>query len=259
MLCVIGAIVAFSFSYYVYHQKGDVLLSYILFVTFRLYAFTLTGLRQAMALSFCWLAFVSLQKRKNLRFFILTILASLFHVSAIVYVLMWLFYKFGKPKTSFVICLIITIIDLSTNHAIISVFSKLMTADRFDSYLEIGNEVKYSGGGTFYLYLLFFAFIILTMNLSKKNDTNLESNRLFSVTCLMMTLYIICQTIPVFFRISYYFILPFYTLFAASVNKTFKGKDLFLVRSFIVLLLSAQYIILTPGAGITDYQFFWIN
>ena len=46
LLVVVGAIVAFAFSYFVYHQKGNVLTLFILFIGFRLYAFTLTGVQK---------------------------------------------------------------------------------------------------------------------------------------------------------------------------------------------------------------------
>ena len=259
MLAVIGAIVAFSFSYYVYNQKGDVLLSYILFITFRLYAFTLTGLRQALALSLCWIAFVMLQKRKNILFFVLTLTASLFHLSAIVFVLAWIIYKFSKPMVSFTVCAIIAAIDLISSHAIISVFSSLMTEDRFEEYTHIDNISTYTGGGTFYLYIFFFAFMIFAMFFGKKDENTTDTNKIFNVACVAMMIYVICQNLPVFFRMSYYFILPFYTLIPKSIDAVFKKNDAFLVRSFIILMLTIQYLVLTPGAGITNYQFFWTN
>lgn len=258
MLAVVGAIVAFSFSYYVYHQKGDVLLSFILFVTFRLYAFTLTGLRQAIALSLCWIAFVMMQKGKNISFFLLTILASMFHASAIVYIIAWFFYKFSKPIVSFVVCAVIATADLISSHSLIFTLSSLMTEDRFGDYANAGNITEYTAGGTFYLYVIFFAFIIFVMCLSKK-DNNDSTRKMFNIVCVAMMVYISCQSLPVFFRISYYFILPFYTLIPKSIDTVFKKKEAFLVRAFIIIMLSAQYIILTPGAGITDYQFFWAN
>lgn len=257
MLAVVGAIVAFSFSYYVYHQKSDVLLAYIFFVTFRLYAFTLTGLRQAIALSICWIAFVMMQKGKNVGFFLLTILASLFHASAIVFVISWLLYKFGKPMSIFCGCFIVTAVDLFTNHAVISVFSRLMTENRFENYLDIGEEAKYSGGGTFYLYMMFFVLIIFVMCMRHKGEIIKETDKLFNVVCAAMMLYVMCQSMPVFFRISYYFILPFYTLIPISIDKVFKKREALLTRIVIVFMLSAQYVILSPGAGINNYQFFW--
>ena len=50
MLIVIGAILAIGFSYFAYHQDGSLFLSFLLFICLRIFAFTLTGLRQTVAI-----------------------------------------------------------------------------------------------------------------------------------------------------------------------------------------------------------------
>ena len=59
--------------------------SMLLFVGLRLYYFFLSGLRQSIAISLVVLAFLALSKRKNIQFILLTLLASTFHTSAIIF------------------------------------------------------------------------------------------------------------------------------------------------------------------------------
>lgn len=258
LLVVVGAIVAFAFSYLVYHQKGDVLTLFVLFIGFRLYAFTLTGLRQAIALAFCWIAFVMLQKKKTVAFIVLTLIASLFHASAVVFLITWPVYRYGKPLVVFLICSVFTVVDLLLNHALISSMATLVSGDRFDSYIDADQITSYSGGGTFYLYILFFVFIILAKNLTPgRLEDAVTFDKIFNVACIAMMVSIMCQNLPVFFRIAYYFMLPFYALLSPSVRSFFSKKDSIFIHAIIIVLMCLQYIVLKPGAGINEYHFFW--
>ncbi len=259
LLVTVGAIVAISFSYFAYHQSGNMLVLYILFVTFRMYAFTLTGLRQAIALSLCWIGFVKLQKGQTLWFLLLTVAASLFHASAITFLLAWPFYRWSRPIVSGAVCLSFAVIDLALNHRLVSWGANaFFQEDRFEGYTAADQFTSYSGGGTFYLYLFFFAFVVVAMCYAKDRfDQKDTFDRVFNVACLAMMITIMCQNLPVFFRISYYFMLPFYAVISPSIHAAFKKRDTVIVYGLIVGLLCAQYIVLTPGAGINEYRFFW--
>lgn len=259
LLVTVGAIVAISFSYFAYHQQGNTLVLYILFVTFRMYAFTLTGLRQAIALSLCWIAFVQLQKGKTVWFVLLTVAASLFHASALTFILALPLYRWSRPFLSGALCLSFAAVDLALSHRLVSWASTLFfDEDRFEGYTSADQFTNYSGGGTFYLYVFFFAFVVLAMVYAKQRFEQKDVfDRVFNVACIAIMITVMCQNLPVFFRISYYFMLPFYATISPSIKATFNKRDTTIVYSVIVVLLCAQYIVLTPGAGINDYRFFW--
>ncbi len=259
LLVTVGAIVAIAFSYFAYHQQGNTLLLYILFVTFRMYAFTLTGLRQAIALSLCWIAFVKLQKGKTAWFIALTVAASLFHASALTFLLVWPLYRWGKPFLSGAVCFSFAAIDLALNHRLVSWAANLFfKEDRFEGYTSADQFTAYSGGGTFYLYLFFFAFVVFAMVFAKQRFEQKESfDRVFNVACAAVMVLVMGQNLLVLFRITYYFMLPFYAVISPSIKAVFNKRDTAIVYSVIVVLLCAQYIVLTPGAGINDYRFFW--
>ncbi len=259
LLIVIGAVVAISFSYFAYHQQGNTLMLYILFITFRMYAFTLTGLRQAMALAICWIAFVKLQQGKTFWFLLLTIFASQFHASALAFLCAWPFYWAKKPFLSGTLCLSVAVVDLATGHRFLAwVTSSLFKEDRFEGYTQADKLTEYSGGGTFYLYLFFFAFVIFAMAYAKQRFEQKEQfDRLFCVACLAVMTSIMGRNVPALFRISYYFLLPFYAAISPSIKAVFNKRDTTIIYTVIMVLLCAQYIVLTPGAGINNYRFFW--
>ena len=80
---------------------------------------------------------------------------------------------------------------------------------------------------------------------------------LFKLSSIALMITIMCQNVPVLFRISYYFMLPFYALISELIAKKTKGIDRFLIYAIIISIMSLQYVVLTPGAGITDYYFYW--
>ena len=154
--------------------------------------------------------FVMLQKKRTFWFILLTLVAALFHVSAIVFLLAWPIYRYSKPVITLAICAALTVADLATGHALINRLSFLFVGDRFDTYLGADQMTDFSGGGTFYLYVLFFAFIIFARLAAKKRLEDIASfDKIFNVACVTMMLIVMCQNLPVFFRIGYYFMLPF--------------------------------------------------
>ena len=257
LLVAVGAIVAFSFSFFVYHQRGNVLMHYILFITFRMFAFTLTGLRQAMALSICWIALVMLQKDRKILFLLLVSIGTMFHLSAIAFFSVLLLKYIKKIDIFTCILIIIAFFDLLSGHSLVTQMTKLL-GERFLSYVDQNELVEYSMGGTFYIYMLFFTFLIWGFCI-RKVDLVKDENilLLFKVAVIAMILSIMCQNIPSMFRMSYYFMIPFYSLISPTINKVFVKKDALLINGLCVVLLCAQYLILTPGAGINNYKFFW--
>ncbi len=258
LLVTVGAIVAICFSYFAYHQQSNTLVLYILFVTFRMYAFTLTGLRQAIALSLCWVAFVKLQKRQAGWFILLTVIASLFHASAITFLVAWPIYRYGRPILIVIACSVLAAVDLALSHRLVLQLTVFVQGDRFEDYAAMDNIIQYQSGGTQLIYFILFAFVIIVMFYAKERiEFKQDFEGLFKVGCLALAVSVMCQNLPGFFRISYYYMLPFYAVVAPAIKAAFNKRDTVIVYGVIVVLLCAQYVILTPGAGINEYRFFW--
>ena len=98
MLVVISGIVAAGLSYFIYHQKCNPLMVYMMFICLRLFPFTLSGLRQAVAMAITWVAFVHLIKGRDKKFWLFLAIAFLFHTSSIVFILVYPLYKMRSTK-----------------------------------------------------------------------------------------------------------------------------------------------------------------
>lgn len=255
MLVVIGGWVAFSFSYLTYHSKGNVLITYLLFICLRLYSFTFTGLRQAMALGFIWIAFVFLMQNKKWRFLLFVLLGSLFHVSALSFILALPFIYIKKDKLVLISCLLFSIVNFIMGDKIVYHISETLFPERVGDYVDTAMESGTSLSTTFILYILMFLFILFFFSNVKKND-KLSVGK-FNLVCIALMISFISQGFPNMFRVAYYFICILFILFNETILYSFKERERLLLNLIIPILLIGQYLILGTSAGTENYIFFW--
>lgn len=255
LLAVVGAWVAFSFSYFVYHSKGNVLITYLLFICLRIYSFTLSGLRQAMAMGFIWIAFVFLQKKKRFLYVLFVLIGFMFHASAIAFLLALPLSLINNHKIVLLATLAVTALNFLTGDRIVYFLSNLLFPERFGSYVE---EAMISGTNfstTFFLYVAMFIFVNMFLRKAKNNDPLAISR--YNIVCAGMMFSFIGQGFPNMFRIAYYFICNLFPLFSETMLFSIKPHSRILVNTLIPILLIGQYVILGTSAGTENYVFFW--
>ena len=255
MLAVVGAVEAISLSIFAYHQKGNLLLFYLLFIGLRIFPFTLSGLRQTMAMSICWLAFVQLQKGKKLRFCLITLLACLFHATAIVSILILPICLMKNNKLFYSGLGVFSILYILVGNTLFEKVLHIIMPGRFNGYISRAEAAGFDLGMTNILYILFFAFCVFAYWRNRKNNTDLEPQLRLSSVVVVVTL--ISTVFPNMFRIGYYFVIFLLPLFSESVRRTFVKSQYRLICFVMSAMLFAQYIILGPGANTDMYRFFW--
>lgn len=255
MLIVVGAWVAFSYSYFTYHSKGNVLITYLLFICLRMYSFTLSGLRQAMAMGFVWIAFVFLMQNKKWRFLIFVLIASLFHASAIAFLLAFPLIYIKEEKIVLVSTFFISLINFVTGDKIVYYMSELLFSRRFEDYIDTAIETGTSFSTTFILYILMLLIILLFFSKVKKQDEKAVGK--FNLMCVGIMFSFIAQGFPNMFRIAYYFIFNLFPLFSETITFSFNEKDRTVLNVIVPVLLIGQYLIMGTSAGTENYVFFW--
>lgn len=180
------------FLYFIAFRKyiNDYPLACIVFLGF-LYYFTMTYLRQVIAIGFVWQSIQYIWKRKPIPFFFFIILASTFHNSALLFSIMYFLptRKYSRSLILFVliICLIIGASSLPENF--ISSASDLTNkTDAHGSY-----EDQLQGFRIEYVLEVLF-FIIITFSHYRKIDTSPQT-----LTFLNMT-YCLCAILLFFMR-----------------------------------------------------------
>lgn len=255
MIVVISAWVAFCFSYFTYHSKGNVLITYLLFICLRIYSFTFSGLRQAIAMGFIWLAFVMLQKNKKILFLIFVISGTLFHASAIAFLLALPLMYIKSYKLVLTSILAITAINFILGDRLVYSLSSFLFSKRFEDYIDIAINTGTNLSTTFILYVAMFLFIIIFLSRTKRTDSQALGR--FNIVCAGMMFSFIGQGFPNMFRIAYYFICNLFPLFSETILANIKQRERVLLNFLMPTLLIAQYVLLGTSAGTENYIFFW--
>lgn len=255
MLIVVGGVFAFGFSYFVYHSKGNVLLSFMMLIGFRIFSFSLSGLRQAFALGLIYIAYICLRDKHYVRFAFLSILAAFFHKSALIFFIA-LPLMFAKASVVVVILLLLLILNIVSGGAIVNLLATVFFGGRFDGYLSQSANMAFQGGATFFLYIFFYLLILMSYWKIKQRDESF--NKSFNILSVGIFFSTIGQSMSNVFRIAYYFI---FLLFPASSQLVMSMVNDKKNYSFICLsaslLLAIQYIVFGTGAETEHYDFFW--
>lgn len=259
-------------------------LSTILFITYEFYAFFNSALRNAIALGFVALAlliFIKVQKkRRYLFFYLLVLIASTFHISALSALIIPLLAKINYSY-KFSLYFLLTVI--------LSYFIGPFILDSLNNFERLGTLTSINIGGTVVLLFVisFFAYIFYSQNnfrtnlniffskiLKKKKDKNtfseiivgngnaneLEFSNISINSVAFATLVIIVASVTTFERFSYSFRLLLIFLIPNIIDyqedRLLKNIiEVFSIMFFVIYFLF--YILLPRKLGL-GYEFAWI-
>lgn len=254
MIFITSAIVVLSFSIFIYKNSLNPLMSFIMFIGLRYYAFTLTGIRQALAWSIILLSYQFIKERKFIKFTLTVIFASLFHSSAILFVLAYPLAKIKKIERMSLIISLGFLFNFMSNNLILKLLLRLPGLQQYESYIYRGEQG--TTGTTMlliYMSILLFFFILRNKILNKDKHMYLAYN----LSILGVAITALSFSYANAFRIGYYFVLPIIILLPSSIINSFDKKSQLLINIIIITFLVAQFVIIGPGAGTENYQFFW--
>lgn len=232
-----------------YKYSENVMLSIIIYISWYIYYFAFSGLRQSIAISICAVATIFVFKRKLIPFLVIVYLASKFHTSALFCALIYPLYN---CKTSNKKTLLLgggLIIVLMAAQSVMSVVAALI----FGADSRYSNQLENSTFGGFTMAIIYFIFTIFQMIVSKR-----ENNKFIPIIMLLtiiQTTGIYSQTIP---RLAYYFVPMFAMSFPValkqiSISTRMNVQTILIMMfvSFFILQANSHYLDVTP------FKFFW--
>ena len=217
---------------------------FFLFMTLGTYSFMETGLRQTLAIIICLWSIDFLKDRKIIRFILVVLLASMFHVSAIVFLLILPLFVIKRIDRTIV------------THAVVALvffFGFAFFQDLFNQWLgyDYGIEETGNGGIFFLLVSILFAFsLFMTYDKYSKLEGQSLIVHLAVLTVTFWLLRLISRTAE---RVSYYFIIGLYAYFGQAVQCR-KDKFWDLAKGLLLVICFALFIYRNINA---NYLFFW--
>lgn len=219
-------------------------------------------MRQAIALMIIWYAFHYIAQGQKYKFYIATIIATLFHSTALITIFTPFLLKINIKKGVFIficislfLCNILRITDaiiINTIDIILSLFGK-DGIGRFAKYLILEAE----GRG---MNLLNFIEIIPFVWIATKYKKDLNSFPIGSMYVKMLYIFIFMMIITMNFgfltRITQYFMFPYiYLLYFYIVKVQSRNKRIILsILGFYLLIYACRYIMI--WFYVTPYSFF---
>ena len=232
----------------IYKESPHPLISMVMFLALGFFTFSLTGLRQTVAMSLIYLSYFYLRDRKLSRFIILVLIAALFHASALLFLIA---YPLSQRKLG----IVQTLIFVASLLAIIlfeNAIRNLMVISLEDSYLA-GYAERETGlnlvgffvqGGMFLISLIYYSSTI------KKYPNAI----IFYNLALIGLIFQFSSTmIAELFRVSMYFSFFNIILLPMAIS-TEQKNEVKLIEEIGCIMLLLIYML---RKGIPEYIFFW--
>lgn len=251
MFAFIGALYAYSISRFIYKYSKDPMVSFIMLIPMMYFAFSLTGLRQTVAISILLISIDYIIGRRLLKFLIMIFLAGLFHQSAFLFILA---YIIRNKKITFKRILLY----LAFMPIVFLLRPFIIRVVQFFLYSSYSMDWSQSAGGwtTLFTYIL----IVITAAIFKNQLENQDINFSFFFTMMyigtLIQMFVPLQ--PNIFRVSMYYNIASIILIP-NILKTQKDRISKLIAySIFFVLMGVQYYVFTFNAArVQPYKFFW--
>ncbi len=247
---LIALLILLPIIFFFYKESKNPWLAIYFYVSFIIYYFAFSGIRQALAISIVCLGYYYLLK-DNWKFFLLFVLIAFFiHTSALLAVLALPLVKIKISDFSwFVVYGLLTIAILAVPTLMLTVVDII-----FSDTGKYQNTLNEDGGGIT-LSFLYLAFAALQIFMSLEN----KEKSMVQFTLLLFTIQLTGLRSQYAARIGYYF-LPLMFIYITNAIESLKDKDVKVILNlFLTGFLLFFFIYSSSGGylGVIPFKFFW--
>lgn len=198
-LAVVALITVVAIYFFLKCNSKDILMSQVMLLSLGFVFFFMTGIKQTLAISVLLFAYEQLKEKHLIRFIFLVGLATLFHNTAIVFLLAWP-VSCLKFKKLYILIAPLSIFLVYIFRLQIFGYAKGLLGDVYSAYGTI-YESENNLTGLFIQICIFAVSLFLLWN-NKKDD---ETKLLLSLYVIGMAFQAMTGVMAEFFRISLYF------------------------------------------------------
>lgn len=249
-LAIVSAIIFIPIGYVIYKNTKNVYLSLMALLTLVIFNFTFSGLRQSIAIAIAFVSYEFIKKRKWFWFIGVVLLASSFHISALVFLPAYPLYFLKIKKKHFLfilgfIALVFVLKSFLLKFFLINVF------DKYDNSELLGTTGAYT---MFFIMLLIYSFSIFVQ---RKREFSVALNAYSNYMLVAVLIQIAASESQVAMRAGYYYFI-FIALLIPEIMSTFKDKKLIPGYFILTLILCITfYFITTSTSSLNPYLFYW--
>ena len=247
-LLLTAVVTVFCTARFISKNSEDPLISWITFICLGSMTFAMNGMRQALAMSICLLSYRYAREKKFIRFLLVVLLATLFHKSAMIFLLVYFLRNLRLNWQSLGLLVAIVAILLVSANSFASLYDSLTGED------YAAGESFESGG---IIVIAIYAIAIMGMLLFSKRLKEPQVFFPFALITIGFSLYLIrFLSTQMYERISYYFayflMLAFPLTFADMEKKTRS-----IVRICFVIASIMLFAYRIGKGAFADFAMFW--
>lgn len=250
LFAFVAIIFCFSVWRFIYKNSKDPMLSIIILFALNFYQFSLTGMRQTLAMAFILIAFSYFQKEKPWKAVAFIVIASLFHLSALICLLLVLLRKIPLNRVG----LWLSVVALGLVFIFRSAIATLLIVFLSDRGYDVLND----NAGTTMTLVVFALYVICVVFSRKYLEKDKDCNLFFWAFMVAVFFQMLVPVQAIFFRIAFYFLIVSITLLPNVISHIEGSASKNLVNLGIYAVLTIQYLFFTIGSShILPYTTFW--
>ena len=258
-IVTVSFIISASFGWFFYKYANKyakaMALSFFLHFTIGLFVFTLTGIRQSLAISISLFALHFALQRKLIVYLLLVLLAISFHRSALVfapvYILVNIKIRSYKTIAMLIAAIIVLIFVRQQVFSILGSLSIDSYSDKYQGYLEGDNKSKLSILLVIFKILLPFSVILFWRFQKRKIREVTRAEKAFLILALVGAGFtVLSLNLSIINRFSYYFFSYAILLFVNAL-KDFKSKEVKDILTFIIIIACVLFFTISVSGGIS--------
>lgn len=262
LLYVSSCIIIIPMGYFIYKWSDKPLTSILLYVLLNVYFFHLTGMRQSIASAILLFAFECFIKKKKIQFFLLVLLAMLFHKSAIIFLIFLFIDKIKYTKKTYFYVIFLSIICYFFSPVLFNIFIKI--TGKYSSYADsiYADSNYFASLLQFIQSLVIYTFCHFTYISSNDNSDDKRKNELMlKVIGIDVCIRVMAINMKIFSRMNPYFLIFSIICMSNNLNTIKNGKNKFYISLFIIIFALLYWIILSvyrpQWNGAIPYKFYF--
>jgi hypothetical protein len=202
-----------------------------------------------IAIAFVVLSFTYIEQKKFVKFFALVLIASLFHSTALVFLLAYPLYRIKLKIKTILVMLGCMLVAAKYIRPILEFFlPKIGAHELYYDYLTSEIQLNISGL-IIALGILIFCFICLSYNEDSKYQ-GLCNFAVVSCFFRLLSMFAFAEM----FRLSLYFSVFDIILIAEACVSYKNNKTPVMIKTFFVTLCLALYFAISPTSNVLDYK-----
>lgn len=231
----------------IYKNSKNPLVSILIFILFVFYIFTFSSLRQSLALGMTCFSLKYIKEKKIVKFCLIVLLASTFHLSALVFLLAYpMYYSKLDSKYLFFIIFAFIICLLFRNQIFV-----------FLSKLYKGEEINIEETNAYMTLIVFAGIVILSYIFDSKKDGKTSSIRNLIVIATFLQIFSSVSNVAM--RAGMYYSIYITILIPNLIEEQRDKKIKYVAYPIVIMIFSYTFIknMMSNYLNVADYSFFW--